>query len=123
MFDLDASHRRFVREQGDFVSQDLGIAGLNKERREAGQVAKQGRDVGMGEVLVDRVAEEALDGVKVVVFCTRIWQVVERLFGDERTTQQAVPVDGSRRAASCITRFVSQLSQDLSRNIGARVSK
>lgn len=76
MFHLDSRHRRLVRQQRNLVAQHFGVSGLDQQGRQAGEIAKQGRDVRVRQVLVDRVAEQALDRVQVVVLRVRIRQVV-----------------------------------------------
>lgn len=76
VFDSDARERRLVRQQRDLVPQHLCVARLHQQGREAGKVAEERRDVGVREVLLDRVAEETLDRVEVVVFGVGVREVV-----------------------------------------------
>lgn len=63
VLDFDACHRGLVRKQGDLVSQHLGFSGLDEQWWQALEVAKKRRNVRVGQVFADRLAEKALDGV------------------------------------------------------------
>lgn len=57
MIDRYSCEGGFMRQEGNFISEDFGITGLNKKRREIGEVSKEGGNVGMTEVLIDFIAE------------------------------------------------------------------
>lgn len=76
VLDLDTRERSFVRKQRDLVAQHLGIASLDEQRWQALELAKERRDVRVREILVDRIAEQALDRVEVVVLATWARQVI-----------------------------------------------
>jgi len=99
VLDLDARDRRLVREERDLVAQDLGVAGLDEERREALELAEQRRDVRVREVLVNLVAEEALDRVHVVVLVVRRREVVVRLLR-EGVRESATGLDRARQGGA-----------------------
>lgn len=63
VFHLDSRHRRLVRQECNLVAQYFGVSGLYQQWRQAGEIAKQGRDVRVRQVRVDRVAEQAFDRV------------------------------------------------------------
>lgn len=117
MLDFDACHRGLVRKQGDLVSQHLGFPSLDEQWRQAFEVAKEGRDVRVCQVFADRLAEKALDGVQVVVLGVGIWQIVVGLRRSCVISARNLTVS---RASPLRTRFVSQLSQDLSQRAWPR---
>lgn len=96
-----------MRKKGDLVAEDFSVSSLDEEGRDPAKVAKEGRDVGVRQVLVNAdFAEQALDGIERVVRLGR-WQVVERLCL-RRVSQQTMSKGGQR-----LTLLVVQLSHDM----------
>lgn len=72
MLNLDSSETRFVCQERDLISEHFSVSSLDQERRQSSEFAEERRNVGMGEVVCNRVAEEALDGMKMIVFGSRV---------------------------------------------------
>lgn len=107
VLDLDPCERGLVCEERDLVSQHLGVTCLNEEGREGVEVAEEGRDVGVRQVDVNvDLAEEALDGVEVIVGLG-LWKVVVGLRGNR------VNLCSSDQTGSRLTALVVQDSQDI----------